>query len=321
MLWLLIAIIAYFLFAISTVIDKTLLKKDIPEPIVYTFYTAILGAVLMLAIIPIGFAVPNALTIFVSLIAGAVFVWALILMFTAFKKDDISRVAPMIGGLIPIFVLGLASLVLNEKLSCTQYIAFIFLIAGTFLISLDFKQKGITKWVKKKLGLDKRLSMPHIRKALWVALPAAILFAVYHVLTKFVYSNTEFLTGFIWIRFGAFLAIMGLLISAENRQKIFKNLKKNKKKKSNAKKVGGRFLFGQACGGAATLLVQYAIFLGSVSLVNALQGIQYAFVFLIVLILTIFLPKLLKEEFSKEIFWQKIIAVGFIFIGLYFITI
>jgi len=320
MTWLLVSIIAYFLAAIAMVIDKTLLKKDIPHPIVYTFYIAILGAVLMLLVIPFGFLVPDILTLIVSLIAGAVFVWALILMFTAFKKDDITRVAPMVGGLVPIFVLGLAALILNEKLNCTQYIACIFLILGSFLISLDFQKHGAWHWFKKKLGLDKRLSMPHIRKTLWIALPAAVLFGASHVLTKFVYNNTEFLTGFFWTRLGAFLAVMLLLINQQNRELIIKNFKKNKKNKSQTKKVGGRFLFGQACGGGSALLIQYAIFLGSVSLVNALQGLQYVFIFLIVLVLTIFVPKILKEEVSKEIFWQKVIAVGLIFIGLYFIT-
>ncbi len=321
MTWLLISIIAYFLAAIAVIVDKTLLKKDIPEPIVYTFYIAILGAVLMLAVIPFGVGIPNILTIFVSLTAGAAFTWALILMFTAFKKDDVSRVAPMIGGLVPIFVLGLATFVLNEKLSCTQYIAYIFLILCSFLISLDFRNRGIVKWLKKKLGLDKRLSMPRIRKALWVALPAAALFGISHVLTKFVYLNTKFLTGFLWTRLGAFLAVMLLLIIPENRQMIIKNFKKNKRRKSTQKNVGGRFLFGQLSGGISAILLQYAIFLGSVSLINALQGLQYIFVFFIALILTIFIPKILKEEVSKEIFWQKVVAVGLIFIGLYFITI
>ncbi len=320
MTWLFISIIAYFLAAISVIIDKTLLKKDIPNPIVYTFYIAVLGAVLMMAVIPFGFSVPDILTILIALAAGAIFILALILMFSALRKEEASRVAPMIGGLTPIFVFIFAKYFLKEFLTPTQYLAFVFLIAGSFLISLNFRQKGALQWLKKKLGLSKK-PLPQIRKVFWVALPAAILFGAANTLTKFVYQHTDFLTGFIWTRLGSFIAVMALLIIPANRQAITKNFKQTKHKKTSQKRVGGRFLFGQACGGISALLIQYAIFLGSVSLVQALQGLQYAFVFLLVLILTIFMPKILKEEISKEIFWQKAIAVGLIFIGLYFITI
>lgn len=320
MSWLLITISAYFLNAIALVIDKTLLKKDIPNPVVYVFYIALLGAVLMLLVIPFGFSVPAELIIFVSIIAGAIFVWALILMFSALRKEEASRVAPMIGGLTPFFVFILAWFVLEESLTSNQYVAFIFLIIGTFLISLDFRKRGAWYWLKKKLGFVQKLSLPKIRKTLWIALPSAALFGVAHVLTKYVYLNTEFLTGFIWTRLGAFLAVLALLVFPENRQAIFKNFKKTSKKRGVRQRVSIRFLLGQWCGGASALLIQYAIFLGSVILVNALQGMQYVFVFLIVLLLTIFLPKILKEEISKEVFFQKIVAVLLIFIGLYFVA-
>ena len=225
-------------------------------------------------------------------------------------------------GTIVCFRVGAADayFLLKENLNPQQYIAFIFLIIGSFLVSLDFQRHGAWHWLKKKLHLEKRFSMPHIRKALWVALPSAALFGISHVLAKYVYTQTEFLTGFIWTRFGSLLAVIFLLLIPLNRELIFKDLKKNKKKKKQAKKTGVKFLFGQACGGSAMLLIQYAIFLGSVSLVTSLQGVQYAFVFLIILITTLFFPKFLKEEITKEIFIQKIIAVIFIFIGLYFIA-
>ncbi|MBU4482111.1 DMT family transporter [Candidatus Parcubacteria bacterium] len=320
-MWLLIAISAYFLNAIAMVVDKTLLKKDIPHPFVYVFYIAALGAILMLLVLPFGFAIPNAITIFVSLVAGAVFVWALILLFSALKKDEATRVGPMIGGLAPIFVLILAWYILQESLTCNQYIGFIFLIIGAFLISLDFQKHGAFVWIKKKLKLDTKTQLPKIRKTLWIALPSAILFGVSHILTKFVYQNTEFLTGFIWTRAGSLLAVLILLLIPTNRLLIFKDLRKNKKQKNNAQKTGKRFLFGQGCGATGAILIQYAIFLGSVTLVNALQGLQQVFIFIIVLLLTLLAPKILKEKISKEIFFQKILAVALIFIGLYFVAI
>jgi len=326
MLWLLVALIAYFLLAIAMVVDKTLLKKDIPDPIVYTFYVSMLGALVILIfliIIPftsLTIVWPNLLTLLISFLAGVAFTWALILMYTALKKDDATRVGPMIGGLVPIFVFILAWFILQESLTCTQYIAFLFLIIGSILISLDFSPHGAISWLKKKFGLHQKLALPQIRRAFWLALPAAGAFGVSHVLTKYVYMQIDFVSGFVWTRLGAFLTVLLLLLIPHNYKALKKDLKKNKKHKKSAQKTGGRFLFGQTCGGAGTLLVQYAMFLGSVSLIQALQGTQYVFLFLMVIALTIFVPKLLKEDISKEIFWQKVIAVIFIFIGLWFIT-
>jgi len=320
-MWLIIAISAYFLNAIAMVVDKTLLKKNISHPFVYVFYIAVLGAILMLLVLPFGFVIPTGITLFIALVSGAVFVWALLLLFSVLKKDEATRVGPMVGGLTPVFVLILAWYVLQESLTCNQYIGFIFLILGAFLISLDFQEHGAKAWLKKKLKLNTKIQLPQIRKTLWLALPASALFGVSHVLTKFVYQNTEFLPGFIWTRAGSLLAVLVLLLIPANRALIFKDLKKNKKQKNDAQKTGGRFLFGQACGASGAVLIQYAIFLGSVTLINALQGLQQVFIFIIVLLLTLIAPKILKEEISKEIFFQKITAVALIFIGLYFVAI
>ena len=320
-MWLIIAISAYFLNAIAMVVDKTLLKKNISHPFVYVFYIAVLGAILMLLVLPFGFVIPTGITLFIALVSGAVFVWALLLLFSVLKKDEATRVGPMVGGLTPVFVLILAWYVLQESLTCNQYIGFIFLILGAFLTSLDFQEHGAKAWLKKKLKLNTKIQLPQIRKTLWLALPASALFGVSHVLTKFVYQNTEFLPGFIWTRAGSLLAVLVLLLIPANRALIFKDLKKNKKQKNDAQKTGGRFLFGQACGASGAVLIQYAIFLGSVTLINALQGLQQVFIFIIVLLLTLIAPKILKEEISKEIFFQKITAVALIFIGLYFVAI
>lgn len=325
MLWLLSTIVGYFLNAVSVVNDKVLLRKNISQPVVYTFYIGVLGLILVLILVPFfGIAWPDFLVGLVSLVSGAVFIWALMLMFNALKKDDASRVSPMIGGLVPIFVFVLAWYVLEEKLTATQCLAFVFLIIGTFLISLDFRNKGgALQWLKKKFGLNKNSTLPRVRDTLWLALPAAVLFGVYHVLTKFVYLNTDFVNGFMWIRLGSLIAIVCVSVFPHNRQLILNDLKKNSKKgnQQQTKRTGIQFLIGQACGGVSLVLLQYAVFLSSVTLVNALQGMQYVFVFLFVLILTLFLPKVLKEEISKEIFIQKSIAVVLIFIGLWLVVV
>ncbi|MEA3343503.1 MAG: hypothetical protein U9Q92_05015, partial [archaeon] len=64
-----------------------------------------------------------------------------------------------------------------------------------------------------------------------------------------------------------------------------------------------------------------AISLGSVSLINAAQGTQYLFLFLLALICTRFFPKLFKEELNKEIIAKKAIAILLISIAVYLLNI
>ncbi|PIP29612.1 hypothetical protein COX27_00485 [Candidatus Kuenenbacteria bacterium CG23_combo_of_CG06-09_8_20_14_all_36_9] len=322
MSWLLITLLAYFLNAVAMVTDKALLKKNkIEHPFVYVFYIAALGCLLMLFLIPFGLKIPDGLTILVSLFAGATFVWALLLMFSALKKDEASRVNPMVGGLTPIFVFLFAWYILEEKLNCDQYAGLIFLIIGSLLIALDFHKHGALTWLKKKLGFKPKFSLPQIKKTIWLVLPSAALFGVSSVLTKLVYSQIQFLTGFIWTRAGSLIAVILLLFIPANFQAVKASFKSNKNNASQTKKTGAMFLLGQACGGSSAILQQYAIFLGSVTLVQALQGIQYVFIFIFAVLLTTFLPKIIKEEMTKEILMQKIIAIILIIIGLYFIAV
>ena len=67
------------------------------------------------------------------------------------------------------------------------------------------------------------------------------------------------------------------------------------------------------------VLVQYAIFLGSVTVVNALAGVQYAFLLILVGIMSRFFPSRFREEYSKTEVVQEIISVIIIAIGLVFL--
>jgi hypothetical protein len=63
------------------------------------------------------------------------------------------------------------------------------------------------------------------------------------------------------------------------------------------------------------------VFLGSVAVVSALQGVQYAVLLTLGIVITLFFPKILKEDVSKKIIIQKIAAIICIAVGLYYITI
>lgn len=294
MIWLVIAIIAYLLNAIAAVVDKFLLTKSIPQPVVYAFFISALG-ILALVLIPFGFTVPVASQIVVSLLAGLTFTYALLYLFKALKCNDTSRITPFIGGLSPVFILLLSFAFLGERLGHNEIFAFLALVLGTILITLDLG--------KKKTG----------QGGFWLATFSAALFAVSYVLTKEVYNNQEFISGFIWTRIGAFIGALMLLLPKANREAIRVNLKKPK---TQQKKTGGIFIFGQAAGALSYLLVNYAISLASVSLINAMQGLQYVFLLFLVFFLSKFHPAVLKEKLTRRIIIQKVSAIVLVGLGL-----
>ena len=292
--WLVIVVLAYLFNAIAIAINKALIKKEVPNPAAYAFYISALGA-LAIVLLPFDWQIPGWSQILWNFLAGAAFTVALYLMMVALKKEDASRVTPFIGGLGPFFIFILAFFFLGERLTSGQLIAFFIILAGTFLISVNLK--------KHKIG-----------KVFLIALPAAIFFAISYVITKYVYINQSFLSAFVWIRVGAFLAALVLLISAKSRRAIFGNLKSSS---SGSKWVFG---VGQTAGALSAVLVNWAIALASVSLVNALQGLQFVFLFIIVLLLKNKHPKLLDEDLSPKVYIQKIVSIGLIVLGLILIS-
>ena len=141
-----------------------------------------------------------------------------------------------------------------------------------------------------------------------------MVFAAFFVGSKYLYDQQAFLSSFIWIRLGTFLAALLLLIPIKWRREIKKGLKHLK---GDGKLI---FFSNQALAAIGFLMQNYAIALGSVVLVNALQGVQYGFLLVLGGLVTVFYPKVMKEKITTIIILQKIVAITLISFGLYFIA-
>lgn len=297
--WLIIVIVAYFLNASATTIDKFLLTKKIPNPAVYAFFISALSLIAVV-LAPFGMHWVSLPSVGIALVAGAVFAFALLYMFKAFAGNEVSRVTPFMGGVQPILVLVLAWFFLGEVLSLRSILAFAVIIAGTVIIS----------WQKGKAS----------RRSYLLALVSTALFAIAYTMNKFVFDDQGFITGFVWTRVGAFLGALLIIIPAVNRRDVMAELRNSKKK--GKRQTGALFLIGQACGAVGFILINYAIAIStSVALVNALQGLQYVFLLVIVAVLAFRFPKVLKEKFTPGILVQKVVSVVLIVIGLVLLSI
>lgn len=310
--WLIIAIAAYFIIAIVNMADKFMVDKVIPHPKTYAFLVGVGGLIVLLAA-PWGLSWPGFGLWLVNMVVGSSFTIGLLLLYSSLKFGEATRVFTMIGGLVPIFTIIFSIVFLGESFSNHQWLAIFFLILGTVLIVWLPVTHSIWDQTKVKLGFTKEADKS---KSLQLAIVTAIMFALFWVGSKHVFNTQEFLSGFIWIRVGSFLAAASLLITKKNRRDISRDLKKSGKKDEN--KLA--FFTTQGLAATGSIMQNYAVSLASVSIVTALQGLQYAFLLAMSGVVSLFFPKILKEKNNKQILIQKILAVALISLGLYFLA-
>lgn len=297
--WLYIAIISHFLSAIVFTVDKFLLSKTVLRPAAAAFYVGLLGGVASLFLIPFGFSWLSFWQIIISFVAGIAFVFAVFFFYRSIQINEVSVIAPIVGGAIPIFTLILMYSFLGERLAINQLFAFFLLVFGGVIMLLPQKDKSNFKTIKIFSS-----------KELLIAVLSALLFAISFVSTKFIFTEQPFINGFVWIRLGGILGACLLFLGPNMRRAILET------SKSVKIKTGSLFVSNKVFSALAFVLLNYAIYLGSVSLVNALQGIQYAFLLILVFFLSKKFPQIIKEQISRKVIFQKIIAILLISFGL-----
>ncbi len=303
--WILLVVIAQFLYAIVAIIDKYIVSShSAPRPFVYAFYVTALSAFSGVIFffegiqIPLeGVAIPSfqnisslsLLVATVSLTAGIAFFSALVTLFSALKRAAASDVIPVVGASSAIVTFILSSFFLGAKLTPNFFIGFSVLVIGTILLS------------RFRTG----------NKAVLFSIISGILFATHFILLKFLFEQTNFDNAFFWSRLGiAATAFLVLLIPFIQRR--FKLHLHNAKKHS---KTGIIILSNKILAGIASLILLKAIDLGDVSIVQALGGLQFAFLLIFSAFIGHTLPQICGEHCSKENLFSKAGAVAIIIIG------
>ncbi len=298
-MWLLAIILAYFFFSLSSLGDKLVLSGP-PKPKTYTFYVGLVGLSVLLFIPFMQFGLPGKESIYWIILEAITYILGVYTMFSAVKKFEVSKVAVTMGATMPIFVFVLTWLFWGQQIiDKTNILAFVLLLSGSIIISFEKKFRVADGYLK-------------------ITLLASFIFSVDYVLTKIIFSTEPFLLGLFWMRMFAFLFVLFFLFSKNARKEIFS------KKSFLNKKTATLMAFTQTAGGTANILQAFAISSVPVALLpilNALRGIQYAFLFLITLFFSIFLPKVLKEDISKKIVLQKTAAILIIAAGLALLVI
>ena len=122
--WMTIAISGYFLMAMVSVFDKYLLHSR-------------MFSLFALGFVPFGFEFPGIKLVLLDIISGFFFIYGLLALYRAVQENEISRVSPLVGTIIPVISSVYAFFFMKEELGLVGVLAIIVLVSGGFLVSFD----------------------------------------------------------------------------------------------------------------------------------------------------------------------------------------
>ncbi len=305
-MWLLVALIGNALLAIVGVMDKYILSKSVVKPIIFVFYSSIIVLPFFL-LLPFGIKMPAVQTDYlIFAVSGFCFVLGLWTMYIGIQKSEISHIGPLIGAAAPFFILFFSRIFLGENLTPYHLLAATILIIGSLVISFD----------QSAQQLASKGPLRGWRRGLEWGVVAGLFFAVSHVAAKYAYDAYGFYNGFVLTKLPIGIFGLALIINPSIRA-IFSKKEQTITEKAASKKRLVLIAVDLAFGVMGSVLLQYAMAIGSVSLVNALAGVQYAILIVVVALMSKFFPKIIKESFTKKEIIQKAIAVFIISVGLF----
>jgi drug/metabolite transporter (DMT)-like permease len=302
-MWLLYAFSGPLLWAVSTHIDKYLVDKYFrhSDTAVLMVFTALLG-VLALPVIwllePGVLALPG-LAIMVMTISGVLYMGAMLFYLRAIQSEEASVVAPLFqANTLFTFLLGLVFL--HELPRWQQLIGAGLIVAGAIGLSLDRHLRLAS--FKPRLVL--------------LMLGATLVLALSTVVFKFFAVHDEFWSTTFWTFVGEGLFGAAILALPKYRRQFVSLLRRNPGAVMGVNAANELINLGGGLG------VRFASLLAPVALVSAISATSTFFVFLFGILLTLFFPKVGREDLSRRNLWQKaagglLIMAGVVLIEVY----
>jgi drug/metabolite transporter (DMT)-like permease len=214
----------------------------------------------------------------------------------AIMVEEISRITPLFQ-FIPIFVVFLSVAFLNEILTLQRYFGIAIIVPASILIS----------YRKTKSGKP-------ISSAFKFMIPFSFVLSLDTILSKYLLSYLDYWSVFFWHIMGSFCGVLLLLTFSKPRKELSETVPRIGKRTFFITFVGeGVYVLGTMCWLIAASL-------GHVSLVSTFAGLQHFFVFVYMLVVSLFMPKILKEEISKKIIALKISAIALMLAGTLLVT-
>ena len=294
MSWVLLTILAAFLWGTVSIVDKFVMSKWTKTamlPVLFLGFAGLVASILIFAFYPVGHLSPANIALAIG--GGVLYFLGATLFFEAAKLEEISRIISVMY-IQPLFVLFLATFFLGERFTAQNYLGILLLVAGSLLIS-----------VKKDLKLRSK-------KVAGLIFLSTFLYGCFDIITKYALGFADVWTVFAYMRIGLFLPTLIVLYRCLPE---IKSLIRN-----HGKKTVVVLTLNSVISLVAYVLLTLAFTAGTVSLVNALSSLQPLFVLVIAILVSQFFPRLLNEKTNKTTIALKFIAAIIMVIGALMVT-
>ncbi len=289
-LWIALAALAQLISAGIVLVDKYVLVSHahLGRPAVYAFYISILSG-FVLVLVPFGvISIPSFNVLALSMLASVTFILSVLFLYTALKRGNASDAIPIVGAVSAVVAAHLAYVFLDQDLPRAFIPAFILLVIGTVLIS-HFKFTG------KSLGL---------------VVASGIFFGASAILIKLIFLETSFIDGFFWSRMTNVVGALFLLAIPANRRAIFHGYR------TSSHGMKWLVVSNKTLGGVAAFLTLLAIHLGSVTIVNAMAGLQFVFLLSFAYFSARWFPSVFKGEVHPHQFPHQVYGILCVVAGI-----
>jgi uncharacterized membrane protein len=300
-MWIFFAFSGPIFWAMSTHIDKYLVDryfKDSDTAVLMVF-TALIGLLMLpfiLWYVPGTLSLPL-LNILVMIVSGILYMGAMLFYLRAIQSEEASVVAPLFQT-STLFTFALGYLVLGETLNLTNAGGAVLIIIGALVLSLD-KSFHLRRFKVRLLVL---------------MLICTFILALSSVIFKFFAVESDFWSTTFWTYVGEALFGFGILVVPGYFKQFVLLFRKNTAPMLGVNAANELINLGGGLG------IRFASLLAPVVLVSAIASTTTLFVFIFGVLLTIFLPRLGREDLSRTNLFQKGIAAVLVAIGVLLIN-
>jgi drug/metabolite transporter (DMT)-like permease len=301
MSWLVFAFSGPILWAISTHLDKYLVERYFKDSDVAALliFTALIGVITLPFI---GFMQPKVIDLSLGNAAlmafsGVLYMGGMLFYLRALQHEEASAVAPFFQA-APLFGFVLGYVVLGETLSPAQMVGGALIVGGTLLVSLRPDRRA-TSFNWRLAGL---------------MLACALALAVSSLIFKMFALSDDFWPTTFWMFVGEALFGAALLAVASYRRQFIGLLRSNPGAVLSINMVNELINLG---GGLGT---RYALLLAPLGIVQAIGSTTTLFVFAFGVLLSVFFPKLGRENLSRRELLQQGTAAVLVAAGAMLVT-
>jgi drug/metabolite transporter (DMT)-like permease len=298
MSWFLFALSAPVLLTVVNFIDKYIVEREVRDARAMPIFAGIMGTLAAVLLLALGMATLLSVRDTLLLIAaGILIIGGAIFYFRAAGREQMSQII-ILNQLTPVFVLMLASLVLNQAITGTQFAGFWLILAAVVGVS---GQTGSTRTLRESTTF-------------WLMMAVNATIAVRVTLIGLLDANPSFGTLFVYQGIGQGIGALLLYLLLPSFRQAF-----NQSAATMRKPALGIIGFSESLFVIAQVLGSLAITLGPAALVSVLGGIQVFYGILLGWLLMAVAPTVFREAVSWRDLLRKVAFALVLLMGLYLV--